>query len=284
MVGRILAAVCGLFAGVGYTAAAAVTLPASIAAVAAGLESAGYTDVRVTERIFGGFAIEGVKGTDYAMIVADPKGNMLDHAELFRDSDGDGVFEASETLGIPGSTTLRRLIAEALDAPPPSTQRAAKLANSDTAGFGQSMESLFASGGMRLDAAQRLGNGSVVMSEMTQSLHADAEGFQRRGESRTQLNSTTGLGLKTISAIATLPGGISGGFAPLTIDLPDSFTNGVNAEEIRTNVISSAPDANALQASISASTPSAVALTAQILSTTPTANSIRATITGPPMP
>ena len=91
MFGRLCATVFGAVAGLGLVAAGAVTLPERVAAVAAGLERSGYTDVRVTERIFGGFAIQGKKGTDFAIIALDADGKMLNHAELFRDVDGDGV-------------------------------------------------------------------------------------------------------------------------------------------------------------------------------------------------
>lgn len=284
MIGRIHAAVFGLVAGLGITAVAAMSLPPQVAAVATGLESAGYTDVRVTERIFGGFAIEGIKGTDFAMIVVDAEGNMLDHAELFRDEDGDGVFETGETLGNPGRATLRALIVEALSAPAESTERNVQFGNLDTVGFAQNAETLFATGGMRINAGQRLGSGKIAVLDETLSLEADADGLQRRGESQLQTKSMVGLGLLSLSATGTNTGGASGGFAPLTITLPETVTSGVNAEDIRSSVTSTSPDAEALQASITAGAPSAEALTAQIMSTVPTAESIRATVAAPNTP
>jgi hypothetical protein len=284
MIGRIHAAVFGLVAGLGLTAAAAVTLPAPVAAVAAGLEHAGYTDVRVTERVFGGFAIEGTKGADFAMIVVDAQGMMLDHAELFRDADGDGVFETNETLGLPGRSTLRDLIFEALAAPAEPTERDVNVGTLDTPGFGQNMESLFATGGLRLDAGQRLGSGSISFVDESLSLDQDGEGLQRRGDSQSQLKTTTGLGMLTLSATATNRGGASGTFAPLTINLPGTVTSGVNAEDIRSSVTSNGPDGEALGNSITAMAPSAAALTEQIMSNAPTAESIRATITAPTAP
>jgi len=284
MIGRIHAVMFGLFAGLGITTAAATLLPAQVAAVAAGLETAGYTDVRVTERVFGGFAIEGLKGSDFAVIVVDAEGNMLDHAELFRDEDDDGVFETNETLGKAGRAALRSLIVEALVALPESTERDVRFGNLDTVGFAQNVENLFATGGMRVGAGQRLGSGSIALLDETLSLATDAEGLQRRGETQVQLKSMVGFGLLSLSATGTNPGGASGGFAPLTIILPEMVTSGVNAEDIRSSVTSTTPDAEALKAALTAGAPSAEALTAQIMSTAPTTESIRASFTAPSTP
>jgi hypothetical protein len=284
MIGRIHTAVFGLVAGLGLTAAAAGTVPAAVAAVAAGLENAAYTDVLVTERIFGGFAIEGTKGADFAMIIVDAQGMMLDHAELFRDADGDGVFETNETLGLPGRNTLRDLIFEALAAPADPTEREVNFGTLDTAGFGQNMESLFATGGLRLNAGQRLGSGNIALLDESLSLDGDSEGLQRRGDSQTQLQTMTGLGILTLSATATNRGSASGTFAPLMINLPGTVTSGVNAEDIRSSVTSNIPDAKALGNSITAVAPSAAALTEQIMFNAPTAESIRATTTAPMTP
>jgi hypothetical protein len=191
---RFHAAVFGVVAGLGLAAAGAVTLPSAIAAVAAGLEAAGYTDVRVTERIFGGFAIQGTKGADFAMIALDAEGKMLDHAELFRDADGDGVFETDETLGLAGRTVLRELIVAALEAKPGSAERELSYGAVDGAGFAQNMETLFATGGLRLDAGQTLGSGGVASTERFLSLDADVDGTQRRGEKREQLQTMAGFG------------------------------------------------------------------------------------------
>lgn len=284
MFGRIHAAVLGLVAGLGLAAAGAVTLPAPIAAIAAGLEKAGYTDVRVTERVFGGFAIQGMKGTDFAMIALDAEGKMLDHAEIFRDADGDGVFETDETLGIPGRTALRDLIFAALDAPNVSSERELKYGAVDGAGFSQNMETLFAPGGLRLDAGQTLGSGGIASTEKLLSLDGDTEGKQRRGELREQTQTMTGFGILSLSATATNRGGITGSFAPLTVDLPDSISSGVDAEAIRSTVAANTPDAAALQSTITAAAPSAAALTQQIMSSAPTADSIRSGITAPTSP
>jgi hypothetical protein len=284
MFGRLHAAVFGLLAGLGLAAAGAATLPAPIAAVAAGLERAGYTDVRVTERIFGGFAIQGKKGADFAMVVLDADGKMLDHAELFRDVDGDGVFETNETLGMPGRTVLRGLIIAALDAPPGSAERKLNYGTVDGAGFEQNAQTLFAKGGLRVDAEQTLGSGGIASTEQILSLNYDAEGIQRRGESRVQQKTMSGLGSLTLSATAVEAGGVTGGFAPLTVDVPTNVTSGVDAEGIRRDVAANTPDAAALKESITANTPSAAALTQQIMSTAPTAESIRASITAPTPP
>lgn len=281
---RIQAAVFGLTAGLGIATAGAVTLPAPIAAIASGLEKAGYTDVRVTERVFGGFAIQATKGADFAMIALDAEGKMLDHAELFRDVDGDGVFETDETLGIPGRTILRDLISAALEAPPGSTDRKLSSGAVDSAGFAQHMETLFATGGLRLDAGQTLGSGGIASTEKLLSLDADGDGIQRRGESRVQQQTMAGFGVLQLSATGSNKGGITGTFAPLTVDVPDGVSSGVNAEDIRSDVAANAPDAAALQSSITAAAPSAAALTQQILSTAPTAESVRATITAPTAP
>lgn len=284
MFGRIHAAVFGLVAGLGIAAAGAVTLPAPVAAVAAGLEKAGFTDVRVTERIFGGFAIQATKGEEFAMIVLDAEGQMLDHAELFRDADGDGVFETNETLGLPGRTALQGLIVAALDAPSASADRQLNYGAVDGAGFEQNSETLFATGGLRVNAGQTLGSGGIASSEKMLSLDYDGEGLQRRGERRVQQQSMAGLGSLTLSASATETGGIMGGFAPLTVDVPNGVTNAVDAEGIRNTVAANTPDAAALQSAIMAAAPSASALTQQILSTAPTAESIRASITAPTSP
>jgi hypothetical protein len=284
MFGRIHAAVFGLVAGLGIAAAGAVTLPAPVAAVAAGLEKAGFTDVRVTERIFGGFAIQATKGEEFAMIALDADGKMLDHAELFRDADGDGVFETNETMGVPGRNALRDLIFAALDAPPASADRQLNFGAVDGAGFEQNSETLFATGGLRVNASQTLGSGGIASSEKMLSLDYDGEGLQRRGERRVQQQTMAGLGSLTLSASATETGGITGGFAPLTVDVSTGVTNAVDAEGIRSNVAANTPDAAALRSAITAAAPSAAALTEQILSTAPTAESIRAGITAPTSP
>jgi hypothetical protein len=269
----------GFVAGLGLTAAAAGTVPVPVAAVAVGLENAAYTDVLVTERIFGGFAIEGTKGADFAIIIVDAQGKMLDHAELFRDADGDGVFEANETLGLPGRNTLRDLIFEALATPADQTEREVNFGTLDTAGFGQNIKSLFAIGGLRLNAGQRLGSGSIALLDESLSLDVDREGLQRRGDSQTQLQTMTGFGILKLSAAATNGGGAGGAFAPLMISLPGAVTSGVNAEDIRSSVTSNILDAKALENSIMALAPSAVALTEQIMINAPTVESIRAIIT-----
>lgn len=284
MFGRSHAVVFGLMAGLGLSVAGAATLPAPIAAVAAGLEKAGYTDVRVTERVFGGFAIQGMKGTDFAMIALNAEGKMLDQAEIFRDVDVDGVFETDETLGIPGRDILRDLIVAALEAPPASAERELKYGAVNASGFTQNMQTLFAPGGLRLDAGETLGSGGVASREKILMLDTDGDGLQRRGEKRVQEQTMAGLGFLTLSATATTKGGITGSFAPLTVDVPDGITSGVDAEEIRNTVAANTPDAAALESSIIAASPSAAALTAQIMSTAPTAESIRATITAPTAP
>jgi hypothetical protein len=284
MIGRISAAVFGFWVGFGLTAAAAVTMPALVAAVAGGLENAGYTDVRVTERVFGGFAIEGTKDADFAIIVVDYQGIILDHAELFRDADGDGVFEVSETLGLPGSSTLRDLIFEALAASAEPTQRNVNVGTLDVPGFGQNRGSLFATGGLRLDAGERLGSGSFALLDQGLSLGEDGDGLQRRGVSQKQLLTMTGLGMLTLSATATGPGGQSGSFAPLSVNLPGAFTSGANVEDIRSKVAGSSPDSQVLRAAITAVAPSAADLIEQIKSNVPTAEVIHATITTPTVP
>lgn len=284
MIGRVQSVVFCFVVGFGLTAASAFAMPAPVAAVAAGLEHAGYTDVRVTERVFGGFAIEGTKGADFAMIVVDAQGMMLDHAELFRDADGDGVFETNETLGLPGRSTLRDLIFEALSASAEPTKRDVNAGTLDTPGFAQNAESLFATGGLRLSAGQRLGSGSLALLDERLSLDDDGEGLQRRGDSQSQLKTTAGLGMLMLSATATTNGGASGTFAPLTINLPETVTSGVTAEDIRASITSNGPDAESLGNSITAMAPVAAALTEQIMSKAPTAESIRATITAPTAP
>lgn len=214
MVGRIHAAISGLAMWLGLacagTGAMAATLPAPVAAVANGLENAGYTDVRVTERIFGGFAIQGRKGGDFAMIVLDAEGQMLDHAELFRDADGDGVFETDETLGQPGRSTLRKLIATSLDAKPGSAERDLLAGNTDQPGFSQDMTTLFAPGGLRVQANQTLGSGGIAVVDQSLSLNSDSDGYQRRGEQRTQLQTMSGLGVLSLAADVTTPAGSTG--------------------------------------------------------------------------
>lgn len=284
MFGRIHAAIFGVVAGLGLAAAWAVTLPAPVAAIATGLEKAGYTSVLVTERIFGGFAIQGRKGTDFAMIVLDADGQMLDHAELFRDADGDGVFETNETLGQSGRSTLRKLIVAALDAKPGSAERDLLWGTADKPGFAQESTTLFATGGLRLDASQTLGSGGIAIEEKSLSLNSDEDGFQRRGEQRVQQKSMVGLGELSLSATATTPGGALGTFAPLTVNVPAGVSSGVNAQQIRSDVAATAPNAAALTSTITAAAPSAQALTQQILSTAPTADSIRAGITAPAPP
>ncbi len=284
MVGRIHATICGLVMGLGVCSAGAVTLPTPVSAVANGLQTAGYSDVRVTERIFGGFAIQGRKGTDFAMIVLDAEGQMLDHAELFRDADGDGVFETNETLGQPGRATLRKLIVASLDAKPGSAERDVLGGTADQPGFAQQSTTLFAPGGLRFGASQTLGSGGVALEEQSLSLNSDADGFQRRGERRVQQQSMVGLGMLSLSATATTPGGALGTFAPLTVNVPTGISSGVDAQQIRSDVAASAPNAAALTSTITAAAPSAAALTQQILSNVPTADSIRAGITAPTPP
>jgi hypothetical protein len=284
MFGRIHAAAFGLVAGLGIAQAGAITLPAPVAAVAAGLERSGYTDVRVTERIFGGFAIQGTKGTDFAIIALDAQGKMLDHAELFRDADGDGVFETDETLGNPGREALRTLIRTSLAEPATATDRDLKFGETDSAGFSQNMDSLFAPGGLRIEAGQQLGSGGVALAEKMVSLDSDGTGIQRRGERRVQQESMAGFGVLSFSAQTASSGGVTGSFAPLTIDAPTGVTAGANAEEIRNGVAANTPDRTALQNTITAGAPSAADLTQQILSTAPTAESIRAGITAPTAP
>ncbi len=280
MFGRLCATVFGAVAGLGLVAAGAVTLPERVAAVAAGLERSGYTDVRVTERIFGGFAIQGKKGTDFAIIALDADGKMLNHAELFRDVDGDGVFESTETLGMPGRATLRNLILDALDEPPSNADRDLAYGDANAAGFQQNMDSLFAPGGLRLDAGERLGSGGIATKDEVSLLNADGNGMQRRGERREQQQSMVRQGVLSLSATATNLGGVTGSFAPLAIDVGSAAA----AEEIRNSVSANAPDQAALQSAITAASPSAAELTQQILSATPTAESIRAGITAPTAP
>lgn len=282
MFGRIHAAVFGLVAGLGIAQAGAVTLPAPVAAVAAGLEQSGYTNVRVTERIFGGFAIQGTKGTDFAIIVLDAKGNMLDHAELFRDADGDGVFETDETLGNPGRDALRNVIRASLAAPAPSNERELQYGEIDSAGFAQNAESLFAPGGLRVEGGQQLGSGGIASTEKMVSLDSDGAGVQRRGERRVQQESMSGIGVLSFSAQTADIGGATGSFAPLTTEIQTSVA--ATAAEIRSGVAADAPDRTALQNTITAGAPSAAALTEQILSATPTAESIRAGISAPTAP
>ncbi|OYU19385.1 MAG: hypothetical protein CFE34_05635 [Rhodobacteraceae bacterium PARR1] len=284
MVGRIHATICGLVMGLGLGGAGALTLPTAVAAVANGLQTAGYSDVRVTERIFGGFAIQGRKGTDFAMIVLDAEGRMLDHAELFRDTDGDGVFETDETLGQPGRATLRKLIVASLDAKPGSAERDVLEGTADQPGFAQQSTTLFATGGLRLDASQTLGSGGVASQEQTLSLNSDGEGMQRRGEKRVQQETMAGLGILSLSATATTSGGADGTFAPLTVNVPTGISSGVDAQQIRSDVAGNAPDAASLTSTITAASPTAAALTQQILSNVPSADSIRAGITAPSAP
>lgn len=284
MFGRIHALAFGLIAGLGIASAGAVTLPDPIAAVVAGLERSGYTNVRVTERIFGGFTIQGNKGNDFAMIALDAEGKMLDHAEMFRDADGDGVFETNETLGVAGRDALRTLVMSALAAPAGTTDRDVTFGLADTPGFAQNMESLFAPGGLRISAGQELGSGGIGFQEKMVSLDADAEGIQRRGERRVQQESMAGFGILSFSAQTAGSGGVTGSFAPLTVDAPTSVDAGVNAEEIRSSVNANAPDRTALQNSITAGAPNAAELTQQIVSAAPTAESIRAGITAPTAP
>lgn len=276
----------GLVAGVMAVVAGwagATTVPAAVAAVAAGLERAGYTNVRVTERIFGGFAIEGRKGGDFAIITLDARGEMLDHAELFRDKDGDGVFETNETLGTPGRGQLRDLVVSSLKEPV-STERVVQTGNVENAGFGQGIGTLFAQGGLRVDAHERLGSGGLATEEKVISLAQDGVGMQRRGERRFQQQSVSGLGLLSLSATTAAPGGAVGSFAPLTVDVPQPVDSGVDGAAIRSEVAANSPDATALRAQITANAPSASALTQQITSAAPTAESIKAGIAAPTAP
>lgn len=278
------ATILGLITGLGLSAAGAVTLPAPVAAVIAGLEKAGFTDVRVTERIFGGFAIQGRKGAEFALIAMDAQGRLLDHAELFRDADNDGVFETDETLGTRGQTALRDLVIAALAAPAGTAEIDLRYGDTDVAGFKQGQDSLFAPGGLQIQANETLGSGGMSAREESVSLDADQTGYQRRGARTVQQESMAGFGLLSLSATAALPGGIGGAFAPLTIDTPQGVGSGVNEAEIRSSVAANAPDAAALQASITAAAPNATALTASIVANAPTAEQVRAGISAPTAP
>lgn len=284
MAGILRASVFALVTGLGLSSAAAVTLPAPVAAVIVGLEKAGYTDVRVTERIFGGFAIQGRKGGDFALIAIDAQGQLLDHAELFRDADNDGVFETDETLGTRGQVALRDLVIASLAATKGSAERDLNYGTVDVAGFKQNANSLFAPGGLRVVANETLGSGGMSQHEQSVSLDADGTGYQRRGVRTVQQDSMAGFGLLSLSATAVLPGGVSGAFAPLSVDTPQGVTSGVNEAEIRSSVAANAPNAAALQASITSAAPNAAALTATIMAAAPTAEQVRAGISAPTAP
>lgn len=250
----------------------AAPVPAAVAEIAATLEAQGYTQVRVTERIFGGYVVEGRKGADFAMIALLDDGRTLDHTELFRDADADGVFEQAETTGPAAQAALRSLVTATLAKPAgtTTTTRTALSGQTDIAGFNQQVTTLFAPRGMKVEATERLGSGGMMVQDTTQRRDLDADGVQRRGSVTTQTRSMAEFGSLNLSAVTALPGGPQGSFAPLTISAGDAAANAALASGIRSTVTASTPDATALRASI--------------LSTAPSADAIRAGITPPTAP
>lgn len=268
---RLAAAVAGLLAmcGTAWASAGPANVPAPVAEIAATLEAQGYTQVRVTERIFGGYVVEGRKGADFALIILQEDGRTLDHTELFRDADNNGIFAQDETTGPAAQAGLRSLVTATLAKPATAAGRKADGETNENIGFAQQGTTLFAPRGLRLDASERLGSGGLAILDSTERRDIDAEGVQRRATFTTQTRTLSTFGSLSLSASTALPGGPAGSFAPISIPGVDSETRTEMANSIRSTVTATAPDATALKAAILSTAPSADAIRAGITPPTP---------------
>lgn len=251
-------------------------VPASVASVADALRGLGYTDVAVSLRVFGGYVLQGRKGDDFVMVALGPDGRKLDQAQLYRDSDGNGVFGQDERLGPTQTAPLEAAVTAVLFGNGTPTGADGK-ESLDIPGFSQQAERLFADQSLRTSATERLGSGVPVAEETMVSKDQDKTGLQERGVQTTQ--TTTVDGLKVGNAVSWIiqDGGPGTDFAPLTIsgNMPD-------ADALRAQAVAQAPDAEALRSAISGAAPQADALRSSILAGVPSAEQIRAAILPPP--
>lgn len=258
--------------------AQAAELPPTVEAVAAALEDAGYDEVAVTLRVFGGYVVQASKDEDFVIVALAAGGKTLDHTQVFRDSDGDGVAGTDETLGPDVTAPLQSLIAAALSDPQGGggDTRDVRSGAVEVSGFTQRSESLFSGTSLRASGHEVLGSGQVASTLERKVTHKDAVGEQRRAVQTEQLQSMSGFRIDDRIATVTESGGAPGAFLPLT--LSSGF---VDAEAIRADALSQAPDAGSLRATILGATPDAEALRSRILDGAPTADAIRATIVAP---
>lgn len=261
--------------------AAADATPWQVEAVALHLEAGGYTEVRVTKRVFGGFAVQALDGDRFVMILLSPDGLRVSHAELFEDADADGVFESDEALGLDGTATLRALVAEAVkagpaDAAPDATPRDIAGGDVQDPAHAQKQESLFAPAAVKAYGKENVGAFGIGAEASETLWDTDAEGSQRRGRTTTDTKFMSGFATTERSAWAINKGGPQGDFAPLALSIDQADGAG-----IRDAVTSAAPNAETLGASLTLGAPNADDLRAAILATTPTADSIRALIPVP---
>lgn len=259
-------------------------VPTTVDAVAASLEDAGYTEVAVTLRVFGGYVLQARKGDAFVMVALGADGVTLDHAEVFRDSDGDGVFGSDEALGPDETQPLRLMVTTALSAPDPDPDGPdggtgdVRGGVVEIAGFAQRPESLFAGASLRASAREVLGSGHVVSTVEREETIEDTRGGQRRAVQTLQSQSMSGFEIRDQIATVMQPGGAPGEFQPLT------FAGGfADADAIRADALSQTPDAESLRNSITGAAPDAEALRTRILGSIPSADAIRGAIV-PPAP
>ena len=255
----------GLVALIGWmpSTAPAADLPAPVAAAAATLSNMGYSEVGVSLRVFGGYALHGQKEGVFVTIALSSDAKTLVSAMLFRDLDGNGVFGQDESLGPSETRPLTILIKTALSDPASvaaPTGTAAPEENVardvDIPGFTQIFQTLPIGPILQITASERLGVGTPVLEETRTEISATSDGGQDNGQHVTQVTSVAGLHLRDRNTAVS-----GSGVTSVTLSQ-------VDVAAIRASVTSAAPDGNVLRESI--------------LASVPTSDSIRAGIAAPP--
>lgn len=273
----IAAAVAALLAA-GTGMAAADGVPAPVASVAAMLKEAGYTGVAVGQRVFGGYVVQGRAGDTFALFTIQPDGATLDTAELFRDSDGDGIFSNDEALHPDTARPLATAVRQALAAPESAEEPEALTADDTLSmpGFAQQREPLFAGASLRVTAAEQVGSGAVTTQRERTEVQRSARGSAFQSFRVSETTSFSGLNDRQASASVIERGGVVGSFAPLSFG-----ATAVDAAAIRDAAIANAPDADSLRESLTFAAPDSVAMEMAIRAGVPTADAIRAMIRPP---
>lgn len=281
MIGAALIGLLPSLAGAG--------VPASVASVADALRGLGFADVSISLRVLGGYVLQGRKGDDFVTVALGPDGRQLDRAQLYRDSDGNGVFAQDERLGPTLTQPVQAAVTAALSGS--GTPTAADGEESlDIPGFSQQAERLFADQSLRASAHERLGSGLAVTEETLLSSDLDQTGMQHRGGQTRQVTTADGLSQRNQTAWIIQPGGPATDFAPLSFgaDMPDADALRADAVAqspdpvaLRRSITGAAPDHDSLSTAITSTAPRADDLRSAILATVPTADAVRAGILPP---
>lgn len=253
-------------------------IPAPVASVALMLKKAGYTDVAVGQRVFGGYVVQARDGDIFALFTIRPDGATLDTAELFRDRDDDGIFADDEALHLNDAQPLATAVRQALAAPA-SADGPATLTAEDTLsmpGFAQSHDPLFAGASLMVTATERVGSGAVTTQSEQTGAKRSVRGSAFESFNVIETTSFSGLNDRQAAASVIERGGVVGSFAPLSFG-----TNGADADALRAAAIAAAPEADSLRESLTFGAPDAVAVETAIRAGIPSADAIRATILPP---